>query len=131
MSTITQPTLTIIALVARKPGTSLAEFKSYYEDRHIPWVTPLIWHGDNHPVSYTRHYLERDGAASSFPGGGAESFGYDCMTHVVFRDQQHRDASLEGYEKYAAEIAADEEKFMDRSAMKVLYVKESVESVTK
>lgn len=125
------PTTTVLVFATRKPGTTFAQFKSYYESTHVPLVTRLVLQNDLRPLSYTRNYIERDDGGGSFPFGGAEEWEYDCVARVVFRDVEHRDALFERFEECGDEIARDEERFLDRAKLRVVFVSEGLASVRK
>lgn len=124
--------VTVLAFTVRKPGIPFAEFKSYYEDKHVPWVTSLILTGDNAPLSYTRSYIDRgDGDSGakpdktrSFPMGGASTWDYDCVVRSVFRDEKHRDDVFQAYLKHGKEIREDEDRFTDVENGRVVFVTE-------
>lgn len=129
---------TIVAFIWRKEGTSPSEFKSHYETTHIPLLLRLL--GSVFPISHTRFYLARqDEDASSFSAehqqqppqpiiyvGVPEDFDYDVYAELVFDDQPAFDAFYARMREpdVAAQIAADEEKFIARSRLKVVAVQE-------
>ncbi|TLS22543.1 uncharacterized protein PpBr36_09894 [Pyricularia pennisetigena] len=119
MLSATPSPVTIIAFVTRKPGTTLEDFKTYFETRHAPWVISLVEAGCGAqvlPLSYARYYRD-DGKAASLPVGPGD---YDAVSCVTFRDMQHRDEYLAEITKRYEAIGADEETFMDRSKLKVM-----------
>jgi uncharacterized protein (TIGR02118 family) len=104
----------LMLLLTRKPGMSFAEFRDYYESRHVPlassFATPLL--------RYKRNYVE----ATML--GAPEC---DCITEVWYdvggqwQEQRSRIVSPE----MSALIAADEENFLDRPATRIVVVEES------
>jgi uncharacterized protein (TIGR02118 family) len=103
----------LMLLLTRKPGMSFADFRDYYEDHHVrlatSFATPL--------VRYKRNYI--DAAVLGAPG-------CDCITEVwydvpgTWEEQRSRIVSPE----MSARIAADEEKFLDRQATRIVVVDE-------
>lgn len=120
----------VFMLIARKPGTSLKAFKDHYENKHIPLVLEVL--GDVAPVRHTRHYLQRNPAATEGDDvppplvfvGDASTIDYDCITKVELRDEEHFQAFNA---KYASsprqeELKEDQLAFSDASKFRVLAV---------
>jgi len=101
----------MIVLLKRKPGTTMAEFQSYYEKYHAPLVigsNPLL-------RKFVRNYLS--GVGNEMYPEDAET-PFDCVTEAWFdseADYQRSVAGILNPEK-AREIAEDEEQFLDRDA---------------
>lgn len=135
MEVTAEPTSTILTFVCRKSGMTFDDFKSYYENNHAPLVLGLIFKDDDRPFSYTRHYIEREASgdkpAASFPIGGSEGWDYDCMARTVFQSKEHRDSILANFGEHRAVIAADEEKFLDTSKLKIIFVTEAIATTRK
>lgn len=115
---------TILIFAYRKPGLSPAEFKSHYETRHIPLLASHA--GPLFPITHTRHYIQRtehgpDYAATVLVGTQAD-FGYDAFAELVFEDEGKFRAFFGRVSEpeAAKQIAADEEKFLDRGRMRVV-----------
>lgn len=93
----------LIALFTRKAGSSRAEFRDYYEQRHAPFTTSHfghLWTG------YVRNYLDGD-------------TGPDVITEIVFADDaalREMFAITERDPELREAIFADEAQFMDRTA---------------
>lgn len=124
-------TFQVILFVWRKPGLSPADFKTYWETKHVPLVKELT--GDKFPNSHTRHYIQR----SAVPGGadntswpaavmlGEQSdFDYDAWAVLDFDSKEAFEAMFAKIsEKDAAErLGADEEAFLDRGKRRVVFV---------
>lgn len=111
----------LIALIARKDGTTREEFREYYEQHHAPLAASLFGHLF---ASYTRKYVDP-------PSAGREASPYDVVTEIVFHDHA---AMAEMFAMAAADpalpatIAADEDRFMDRAPTRVLLSSEQVSS---
>jgi uncharacterized protein (TIGR02118 family) len=113
----------LIVLLKRKPGTSVAEFRDYYETRHAKLVAesaPLM-------RNYVRNYLTPVGndlyAIDAAPP-------YDCVTEAWFDSEEDFTNTVGAIltPEKAAEIAADEERFLDKPAIRWFTV-DVVESV--
>ncbi|CAM3348114.1 EthD domain-containing protein [Nocardioides dubius] len=97
----------LIALFTRKPDSSRAEFRDYYEHQHAPFTTSLFGHLW---TSYTRNYLAEDGS------------GPDVVTEIVFHDDaamQEMFAITQRDPAIRDAIFADEAAFMDRSVTRM------------
>ncbi|KIW35298.1 uncharacterized protein PV07_02001 [Cladophialophora immunda] len=103
-----------ICLVKRKPGLSKAEFKDYYENNHVPMVNGLIPHVER----YIRNYTVGEGSTFS-PA-------WDCITEFWFTTEQDWTNFNQCLSEpnISKKVAADEEKFVDRSATQATLVKE-------
>lgn len=106
----------LVALLTRKPGTTMEKFRDYYETRHAPMIERM----NPFMAAYTRDYIVPGsgirGNLADGPNDWAPS--YDCVTMVSFASQDDFDkarAAL-GTDENRALIAADEENFLDRSA---------------
>ncbi|EED13837.1 conserved hypothetical protein [Talaromyces stipitatus ATCC 10500] len=128
--------MTVRALIYayRKPGLSLEDFKTHYEE-HINFLKHLS--GDDFPLSHKRSYIARnvlsDGQTAdngtarnattpaTVLAGQQADFDFDAYAELIF-------ASQESFQKFvakvqapeaAAQIAADEEKFLERSKLSI------------
>ncbi|CAG9946952.1 unnamed protein product [Clonostachys rosea f. rosea IK726] len=128
METVSSQTTTVFILLARKEGTTIAEFKEYYETQHVPLIARLVFQGDLQPLSYGRNYVNRNNTGSLI-GGGAASWVHDCITTVVCRDTTHRDAIFAEFIRQGAAIGADEANFLDRSKSTMIFPGESLVTV--
>ena len=116
-----------------------AEFKTYYENSHMPLVQRIG--GVHFPKSHTRSYIQRsevdtsatstgDGENAKYPAtvliGNQAEFDYDSVAELVFEDQTHFQLFMGAIsENEAAKtLAADEEKFLDRGKMRAVMVDE-------
>lgn len=95
----------LLILLKRKTGLSMAEFRAYYEEQHIPLCMPYMVG----PVRYRRFYLD--------PVEGMPEQEFDVVTELCFADQKMRDMVLAGMaaNQLPAEVIADEERFIDRA----------------
>lgn len=126
-------TSTVFIFTTRKPGTTFEQFKSYYETHHAYVITGFFTQCPCTPLSYIRNYIERDSGDTtpSFPLGGADSWDYDCVSQLVFENQQQRDELFAEFGKHAEAIGEDEENFLDRSKTKFIFVPASPADVRK
>jgi len=113
----------VLAYGTRKAGLSLEEFKEHYENKHIPLIKSLI--GDLFPVTHVRYYVGRDGegAPRTVMGlGQASDFAWDGVAVLTFKDEEHFNKAMAvmGDEEKAKALAADEEKFVDRSSLRMV-----------
>jgi EthD domain len=112
---MTTPVFKLLILIKRRPGMSVQEFRDYYENKHSKL-------GDDIGVKvgvvhYMRRYLE------PLNGGELE---YDVLTEVWFEDPAKLDrvAGPLSRGEFPPEVAADEERFMDRTKTRFLKVVE-------
>jgi hypothetical protein len=114
----------IVCLLKRKPGTTRAQFKEYYEANHAPLCEKLI----PYYKDYYRSYFSetQDYQTGHLDNKIEDELDFDVITELTF-------SSKENYEKLVAalsdpaigdRITHDEEQFMDRSKMSVYIVDE-------
>ncbi|MCJ1441552.1 MAG: hypothetical protein MMC23_002041 [Stictis urceolatum] len=128
---------TALLYASRKPGTSPAQFREHWENKHLPLVKSLS--GPDFPLSHTRYYLQRseDPIGSGGPAnrntpaavlaGLQEDFDHDGFAILTFEDEA---AFQRFYGKVseataAAKIAADEENFLDRTKLMIVLIGET------
>lgn len=117
--------ITVLCFTVRKPGMTFQDFKLYYEQHHS--VNAVTYLGNDAPSTYSRHYVERkrDGESSHTAANGspplfftglADSFEYDCVTVMTWKDAAAMDSMAKKFSQpdVVASFAADEEKFLDR-----------------
>ncbi|KAI1381210.1 EthD domain-containing protein [Hypoxylon crocopeplum] len=121
----------ILLFATRKPGTTPEQFKAYYEGVHMPLLREIA--GPQFPLSHTRRYIHRsEGQAqdttrnATTPAqvllGSQADFDYDVIGELVFTDAAAFQTfmGLTHAPENAARVAADEEKFLDRSQLRVV-----------
>lgn len=124
--------LRVLIYAYRKPGISLEEFKKHYE-AHVDLVKRIS--GDDFPLAHKRSYIARGTVEASPEGtttrnattpatvivGQQSDFDFDAYAELTFADQAAFQAF--GTKIYAPEaatqIAADEEKFLDKSKLAI------------
>jgi uncharacterized protein (TIGR02118 family) len=120
---------TVLIFAYRKPGLSPAEFKSHYESSHVPLVQSLT--GSLFPKSHTRRYIQRADSANhpaTVLVGTQADFEYDAIAELIFDDEGAFQAffACVSEAKAAEKIAQDEDKFLDRTKMKVVIEGDSI-----
>lgn len=125
----------------RKPGLSLEDFKTQYE-AHVDLVKRIA--GDNFPLSHKRTYVARN-TVDAAPEGASErnsltpatvlvgtqtDFDFDAYAELTFADQAAFQAfCAKIYDpEAAAQIAADEEKFLDKSKLGIAMLGDVIET---
>lgn len=125
----------------RKPGLTPTDFKTHYE-AHVTLLKSLA--GDDFPLSHKRHYVSRANVETAPEGastrnaltpatvlvGQQSDFDFDAYAEVTFADQAAFEAfSAKVYAPdAAAQIRADEEKFLDREKLGIVLLGEVVET---
>ena len=106
----------ILLFVKRKEGLSRDQFVDYYESRHVPLIRS---HVGRFMESYTRNYIDPDAPLSA--STGSARLDVDVVTELVVRDTEAMQQmfAVAAEPAVAADIAADEEKFVDRSASRI------------
>ncbi len=112
----------MLVLAVRKEGMTPDEFKNHYETVHMPLMGKIC--GDSIPVSHHRRYPLRTGAPD-------ENIPYDCVTELVYRDQEHMQAqsAILQSPEYQQTVTDDCLKFMDLQKTVYLVVGEDVETL--
>jgi len=110
----------MIGLLKRKPGMTTEAFRDYYESKHR-----LIGekHLQGHACRYTRRYL----TPLLPPEAGSEANAeYDVVLEVWYPDRGAYHASIArlALPEVAAEIAKDEEQFLDRAKNRFFTIEE-------
>jgi hypothetical protein len=132
----------VLVYAYRKPGVSPDDFKNHYE-AHIDLFKRLT--GDDFPLSHRRIYIARssvettsDGASSrnaTTPAtvivGQQSDYDYDCLAELTFSDAAAWEACVVKVRspEIGAQIAADEDKFYDRSKTGVLVIGDVTETI--
>lgn len=110
-------TVTIITLLKRREGMSVAEFRAWYEDRHRLIGEAVL---GGYASRYVRRYLS--------PMHGAEQpLDYDVVMEIDFPDATTRDACFAAMQArdVMTMIVADEENLFDRSRIRSFCVTEA------
>ena len=118
----------LIATMKRKPGLSSAEFRAYYEEKHIPLVKSHVMrfateYRRNYPTS-SIEYL--DAPTDTAGDNQVAEADYDCITEVQFSERASVDKFFAALAAPAVKevIFADEERFVDRMQTRVYLCEE-------
>ncbi|CAN8098163.1 unnamed protein product [Discula destructiva] len=125
-------TYRVLYLAYRKPGTTPADFRAHYDEKHMPKIKEMT--GPRFPLSHVRRYIHRtpltlsgDPAEdatdrnASYPAtllsGAQADFDYDALVEMTFEDEAGFQAfyGILMEPENAKWIADDEETFLDRA----------------
>ena len=118
----------LLIFMKRKSGLSRQEFMDYYENNHVLLITK---HFGQFPTDYRRNYADdtapfglADVSESSEAAKAHVEF--DVLTEIWLKDRATMDAMFAraAQPHIAAEVAADEEKFVDRASVRFHLVQE-------
>ena len=116
--------LKMVCLFNRKPGLTMAEFKAYYEERHVPLVTGLLANWSD----YRRNYRMEDTEHHAPHGDPARTNDavFDVMTEITYESEAMYRATMAllADPGIGKRVAEDEDRFMDRASMRVHLVDE-------
>ncbi len=109
--------LKVLAFLTKRKGLETQELIDYYENHHVPFVLSLV---SATPLVYKRNYLVRGDEFNRED----EAIDFDVITELVFSGRA-------GFVKWIEElsdeaIAADEERFLDRSRTRAYVIEERV-----
>jgi hypothetical protein len=109
----------VMALLKRRTDLSLRAFIDHYETRHAPLGLRYLTAADR----YRRRYL--DPIPYPLDGRVAEP-AYDVLTELWFADRGRYDEGMAqlGAPEASALIVADEERFLDRTRSRLVFVEE-------
>lgn len=118
----------MVALLSRRPDLTFEQFRTYYEERHVPLIrelNPLM-------AEYRRNYVD---VATASKGGikaaaGSWAPDFDVITEVVFdsRETFEQARALLTSPESAKRIGEDELNFLDRDNKRIFLVEECSES---
>lgn len=113
----------IVCFMNRKSGMSMDEFKTYYEENHVPLINKLMpfWQ------DYRRNFVEdREHSAAHMAPGRSQEAMFDVMTELTFENEEMHQKCLEALaDPVIGKIVADDEaKFFDRASMRTFVVDE-------
>ncbi len=109
----------IVALLKRRPGMSMDEFKEYYENIHLPIGLPKL---KGQAVSHHRRYL----TPIPGPDGQAPETDYDVIMELWFEDRAQFEAAMQTMQdaELLDRIAADAPNFLNRTDNPMFFVEE-------
>jgi hypothetical protein len=116
------PGFKVMALLAKRPALSRADFIDYYENHHVPLIRGMF----DGIVEYRRSYINLDGAIMA---KGVAPPDFDVVTELWFKDRSGYEAMLAGpgNPEVAKRVADDEEHFLDRGKTRFFVVDERKE----
>jgi uncharacterized protein (TIGR02118 family) len=110
--------LKMYAFLTKREGMETQAFIDHYETNHVPLVLGLA----PTPLVYKRNYVVRGDEFNR----EEDTIDFDVVTELVFAD---RAGFVEWVEALGAEaIAADEERFLDRSRTRAYVIEEHATS---
>ncbi|EEA19522.1 hypothetical protein TMatcc_009656 [Talaromyces marneffei ATCC 18224] len=130
----------------RKAGLSLEDFKKHCEE-HVLLIKRLT--GDDFPLSHKRHYIARNALSSDESqnnnttvternattpaivfAGQQSDFDFDAYAELTFASQEAFQTFIAKIQtpEIAAQIAADEERFLDRSKLSIAMLGDVIET---
>lgn len=134
-------TFQVLIYAHRLPGVSPEDFKKHYEV-HIDLFKRLM--GEDFPLSHRRVYLQRSTVDTAPEGASARNattpatvivgqqsdYDYDCLAEMTFADRASWEACIAKVSspEISAQIAADEDKFYDRSKTGLVVVGDVTET---
>ncbi|KAJ8107499.1 hypothetical protein ONZ43_g6714 [Nemania bipapillata] len=133
-------TYSILCYLSRKAGTTPEQFKDYYTGSHLPLYRRLA--APYLPARHTQLYIHRTTAAGegntprnpSTPAsvffGAQADFDFDVIVTLEFKDYAAFQAHHEFLQQpdIQAQIAEDEERFLDRSQTRAVRLGEIIET---
>jgi hypothetical protein len=120
---------TIAAFVTRKPELSPTDFQNAYE-AHVPFLKSTVG-SEGAPESIARHYVRRTKADPeglrivSFTGS-EETFGYDLVAFLTFRDEDHAKVFQAAYGENQEAIGAKVAEFADLTKFRVIGFQDAI-----
>ncbi|RYO80920.1 hypothetical protein DL766_009164 [Monosporascus sp. MC13-8B] len=139
-------TYTVVALIRRKEGIKPAEFRSHYDNVHVPLLKSLV--GSTFLLSHTRNYVTRiptgdplnstdsqhDESAANLDfapvlyEGQASDLNYDSLTVMVWEDKAAFDefSRIVSTKEVFDKMSEDNKNFLDTTFRLVYAVEEPV-----
>jgi uncharacterized protein (TIGR02118 family) len=108
-----------MVFIKRKPGMSMEDFVSYYENNHAPLGARIV----GNLKKYTRNYITPYG---NDVYAKADELPYDVVTEIWFEDRAEFERGMANLTepRAAATIAEDEENLFDRSSIRFVIADE-------
>lgn len=113
----------ILCFMRRKPGLSMAEFKAYYEEEHVPLIQRLM----PFYAEYRRNFVEeRQHETGHMIQDRSSDLDFDVLTELLYADEAMYQKNLDALAdaEIGAIVREDEEKFLDRASMRVVIADE-------
>jgi len=112
----------VFGFLTKRDGIETQAFIDYYENHHVPLICRLA----PTPIVYKRNYLSRGDELNK----DDNAIDFDVVTELVFPDRAAYLAWRAALSKPGSgeQVAADEEKFLDRSRTRACVIEERVTS---
>lgn len=109
----------VLLFCYRLPTLDATQFRTYCEETHVPLAKSLL--GSDHPRSHIRYYTNKD---SGFVIGSPSSEDADLIAVITYDSEQVMEKSMRarGTNGIRELLEADEDRFMDKSRIKVVMV---------
>lgn len=113
---------TVLLFCHRLPTMDPIEFRTYCEEKHVPYVKSLL--GADHPLTHTRYYTNKD---SGYLIGSPSPTDADLIAVITYENKEAMQQSMRARRADGVRelIEADEDKFMDRSKVQVVVLGEA------
>jgi hypothetical protein len=120
---------TIAAFVTRLPTFSPTDFQAAYES-HVPFLRKTVGSAAS-PTTFTRQYVRRakadpEGLKIVSFTGSEETFSYDLVSYMTFRDEDHARIFHEAYGEMKQEIDAKVAEFAELSHFQVIGFQDAI-----
>lgn len=104
----------ILLFMRRRPGMCVAEFRDYYENRHVPLCLKYA----SGITRYVRRYLDPQPHPET---GSGEDLGYDVITELWFGDEKIFRGTLKHLSTnlMPGEVIEDERQLFDRTSFRI------------
>ena len=104
----------ILLFMKRRQGMSVAEFRDYYENRHVPLCMKYV----SGIKRYVRRYLDPQPHPET---GNGDDLGYDVITELWFDDETVFRATLKHLSTNLMpdEVIEDEKHLFDRASFRI------------
>ncbi|EMR61269.1 hypothetical protein UCREL1_11808 [Eutypa lata UCREL1] len=119
-------TFNVLIFASRLPGVTPAEFKTYYDTKHMPMIRTMT--GRHFPLQHIRKYIQRDPTTAGAEAkaavivGSQADFDFDVVAEMVFEheDAFKKFAEILLREENAKIVDEDERKFFDRERVRMV-----------
>ena len=110
----------VLSYLTKRDGMTTEDFVTYYENHHVPLILSLA----PVPVVYKRHYLQHGDAVTV----GESTVDFDVVTEIAFADRAAFASwsNAVGTGESGDRVAADEERFLNRSRTRACVVHDYV-----
>lgn len=118
---------TIAAFVTRKPELSPTELKAAYE-AHVPFLKETVGSAAA-PQTITRHYVARqknDAEKVESYAGNGETFGYDLIAFLTFKDEEHAKVFQAAYGENEEKIVGKVAEFATLNQFRVIAFEDAI-----